>query len=520
MTWFDDASCDDVQRSAARPGSARRRRASCVPCSAKTRSGVRLREEIDEPADEQIERRLEDPDGDRGEEQHAEPEPHRPQVVPGEAAHRMPAASRLRRRARRGRCGARASRTSNSSHGVLACRPSEAIATGRPRTAPASLDERRIAAMTAGDDPPRPLPARHPAEHRHDAAPGRLPRRRRSTSSSRPASTSPTATSAAPGSTISTGSRSPATPPGALSRPGGASRACGSCSRPRRAATALHGASPSRAGRHHSGRPRIGRRAGRGARGRGRARRRADAAGPALAQRRGRGRDDPRRGAAADRRLSRSRAPAMRELPMPRAPDSPCPIPSPSHRLKAKRRPGSRRCATASAPPSRRSRTRPPARSIPRRRRAGRFERKPWERTRPCRRAGRRRRDGDDARPRVREGRRPRLDRARRVRAGVPRPDPGLGRGPALLGRRHLAHRPSLEPARPDGAHEHPLRRHDEALVRRRRRPHARCSTAAARQDDPDTRRLPRRDARRLRRATVRARLRRATRPGATSTSS
>ena len=39
---------------------------------------------------------------------------------------------------------------------------------------------------------------------------------------------------------------------------------------------------------------------------------------------------------------------------------------------------------------------------------------------------------------------------------------PGADRRSALLGRRHLADRPSVEPARSDGAHEHPLRRDHE----------------------------------------------------------
>ena len=63
--------------------------------------------------------------------------------------------------------------------------------------------------------------------------------------------------------------------------------------------------------------------------------------------------------------------------------------------------------------------------------------------------------------PRVREGRRARLDRPRRVRAGIPQGDPRRRRRPALLGLRHLADRPSAEPARAGGAHEHALRRHD-----------------------------------------------------------
>ena len=89
--------------------------------------------------------------------------------------------------------------------------------------------------------------------------------------------------------------------PGAPSRRGAPSAACASCS-PRRKRRRLIRTSPS-ARRHRPGRPRIRRRAGRGPCGGGRAGRRADAAGAALAQRRGRGGDDPRRGAAADRRF-------------------------------------------------------------------------------------------------------------------------------------------------------------------------------------------------------------------------
>ena len=64
--------------------------------------------------------------------------------------------------------------------------------------------------------------------------------------------------------------------------------------------------------------------------------------------------------------------------------------------------------------------------------------------------------------------------------AGIRRADSGRGRRPALLGGRRLGDRPSLEPACPDGAHEHAPRAHDEDLVRRRRG------------SDADARRAPR----------------------------
>ena len=51
-------------------------------------------------------------------------------------------------------------------------------------------------------------------------------------------------------------------------------------------------------------------------------------------------------------------------------------------------------------------------------------------RGRARRRGSRRRRHGAHARPRVREGRRQRLDRVRRVQPGVPQADPGRRRGP------------------------------------------------------------------------------------------
>ena len=92
---------------------------------------------------------------------------------------------------------------------------------------------------------------------------------------------------------------------------------------------------------------------------------------------------------------------------------------------------------------------------------------------RPHRRARRRRRDGDDARPRVREGRRACLDRARRVRARIPQGNSRRRRRSALLGLGHLADRASAQSARAGGAHEHALRGHHQGLVRRRRRPDA-----------------------------------------------
>nr|CAI0338695.1 Coproporphyrinogen III oxidase, aerobic [Rhizobiaceae bacterium] len=90
-------------------------------------------------------------------------------------------------------------------------------------------------------------------------------------------------------------------------------------------------------------------------------------------------------------------------------------------------------------------------------------------------RGGRRRRRThvDDGRPRLREGRRAHVHRPRRILAGVPRPDPRRQRGPALLGLRHLAHRPSGEPQRARRAHEHAHGRDHQPLVRRRGGPDA-----------------------------------------------
>ena len=111
------------------------------------------------------------------------------------------------------------------------------------------------------------------------------------------------------------------------------------------------------------------------------------------------------------------------------------------------------------------------------------------------RQPGRRRRHVDDARPGVRKGRRALLDRARRVRAGIPQGNPRRRQRSPLLGVRHLADRASAQSAGAGGAHEHALRGHQQGLVRRRRRPHAgaRPPPHAGRSRQP---RLPRRDAR------------------------
>ena len=116
--------------------------------------------------------------------------------------------------------------------------------------------------------------------------------------------------------------------------------------------------------------------------------------------------------------------------------------------------------------PSRRSRTscrRPAPRPAPRPLRAHRLG--------PAR--GRRRRHVGDARAGLREGRRQRLDRLRRIQPGVPPADPRRRGRPALLRHRHLAGRAPAQPARAGGAHEHALHRHHQRLVRRRRRPDA-----------------------------------------------
>ena len=102
------------------------------------------------------------------------------------------------------------------------------------------------------------------------------------------------------------------------------------------------------------------------------------------------------------------------------------------------------------------------------------------------RRQGRRRHHVDDAWPRLREGRRPHLDRLWRVLAGIPQADARRRGRPALLGIRHFADRASLEPQRAGRAHEHPHGRDLAPLVRRRRRPDA-GARPPPHQDDPDT---------------------------------
>ena len=77
---------------------------------------------------------------------------------------------------------------------------------------------------------------------------------------------------------------------------------------------------------------------------------------------------------------------------------------------------------------------------------------------------------------------------------------PGAADDPAVLGLGHFADRASAQSARAGRAHEHPLRRHHQGVVRRRRRPHAGARPAP----HPGGRRhagLPRRDEGRLRRA-------------------
>ncbi len=97
---------------------------------------------------------------------------------------------------------------------------------------------------------------------------------------------------------------------------------------------------------------------------------------------------------------------------------------------------------------------------------------------RPLRRTRRRRHDVDDEGPRVREGRRSRLDRIRRIRARIPQGNSRRRGRSAVLGVRHLADRSSAEPARAGGAHEHALRGDDQGLVRRRRRSDAGAGSA------------------------------------------
>ena len=106
----------------------------------------------------------------------------------------------------------------------------------------------------------------------------------------------------------------------------------------------------------------------------------------------------------------------------------------------------------------------------------------------------RRRRHGADARPRVREGGRQRLDRVRRVQPEFRNQIPGAERGPALLRHGHLAGRAHALAPGAGGAHEHAPHRDHARLVRRRRRPHADGAARAGH------RRLPRRAQGRLRR--------------------
>ena len=112
---------------------------------------------------------------------------------------------------------------------------------------------------------------------------------------------------------------------------------------------------------------------------------------------------------------------------------------------------------------------------------AGRFVRTPWTRADHAGGA-----DGGGgvmsliARPRVREGRHPHLDRAWRVRAGVPQADPRRRGRPALLGLGRVADRPPASTRNvPDRAHEHAHGRDRQMVVRRRRRPDAGAGPAA-----------------------------------------
>ena len=91
-----------------------------------------------------------------------------------------------------------------------------------------------------------------------------------------------------------------------------------------------------------------------------------------------------------------------------------------------------------------------------------------------------------DARAAVRKGRRALLDRAWRIRARIPRADSRRRGRSRVLGLGHFADRASAQSERAGGAYEHPLRRHDQILVRRRRRPDA-AARAAAHQEDADT---------------------------------
>ena len=123
---------------------------------------------------------------------------------------------------------------------------------------------------------------------------------------------------------------------------------------------------------------------------------------------------------------------------------------------------GLRRCATASAARSRRSRTNFGAAAASR------------HRSRPVRAhavaARRRRRRGHraHARPGLRKGRGQHLDRDGRVFARIPRGHSRRRRRPALLGERNFARGPPMLAAGPGRAHEHPPHRDRQGVVRRR----------------------------------------------------
>ena len=187
--------------------------------------------------------------------------------------------------------------------------------------------------------------------------------------------------------------------------------------------------------------------------------------------------------------------------------------PSPRNRRPERPRPraGFAPCATTSAPVSRRSRWRRPRPMAPGP--PGRFERKPWTR------AGWRRRRDVDAR---RAGCSRRPGSTSRWSTGTFSPDfarqmPGTEEGAAFwaAGISLIVH-----PRNPNVPAVHMNTRMvatGENLVRRRRRPDAGARPAAD-AGGSRQRRFPRRDAGGLRAASA-DRLRRATRPGATSTS-